>query len=96
MRDLLERVDSATTPGREIVAYLDILAHLIAAQTLVAAAVARRRIADNGTRNWIDAVAGDPSTVLNEIKDDGVRITVGERAEKIANHLLTMPVWKSG
>jgi hypothetical protein len=96
MRKLLERLDSATTPDREIAAHLDILAHLIAAQTLVAAAAAQRRISDNGTRNWIDAVAGDPSTVLNEIRDAGAgATTVGARAEKIAEHLLTMPVWKS-
>jgi hypothetical protein len=95
MRKLLERLDKATNREGEIAANLDILAHLIAAQTLAAAAAAGRTIGDNGTRNWIDAVAGDPSAVLNEIKDSGGTTTVGQRAQEIADHLLAMPVWKN-
>jgi hypothetical protein len=94
VRILLEHLDGATTAKGEIAASLDILAHLIAAQTVIAAACAGRRIADNGTRNWIDAVARDPSTVLNEIKDARGTVTVGDRAEQIANHLLNMPIWR--
>jgi hypothetical protein len=101
MRDLLNRIYAASDDGssadaRRLLAQ-DILANLLAAQALAAAAARGERLRPDEVRNWIEAVAGYPGVTLETMRDqNGVQITIGERAERIARHLLTVTVWRGG
>jgi hypothetical protein len=101
MRDLLNRIyaasDDQSSPEARRVLAQDILANLLAAQALAAAAARGETLRPEDVRNWIEAVAGYPGVTLELIRDEGgAPITIGERAEKVARHLLTVTVWKGG
>ena len=100
MRDLLNRIYAASdaessADARRVLAQ-DILANLLAAQALAAAAARGEMIRPEEVRNWIEAVAGYPGVTLEMMRDSGGQITIGERAEQVARHLLTVTVWRGG
>jgi hypothetical protein len=101
MRDLLNRIyaasdDESSADARRVLAQ-DILANLLAAQALAAAAARGEMIRPEEVRNWIEAVAGYPGVTLEMMRDQGgMQITIGERAEQVARHLLTVTVWRGG
>ena len=101
MRDLLNRIYAATEADSDIGArrllQQDVLANLLAAQALAAAAARGERLRPEEVRNWIEAVAGYPGVTLETMRDpNGTRMTIGERAEQVARHLLTVTVWRGG
>jgi hypothetical protein len=98
MLDLLQRIYAATASGPEAEAQrmvlTDLLAHVLATQALAAAAARGERVTPANVRNWIDAIAGYPGVTLEQVsRDGGGSVTVGDRAEAIANHLLKVAVW---
>jgi hypothetical protein len=100
MRDLLNRIyaasdDESSADARRVLAQ-DVLANLLAAQALAAAAARGEMIRPEEVRNWIEAVAGYPGVTLEMMRDQGRQITIGERAEQVARHLLTVTVWRGG
>src|SRR5690242_13006824 len=99
MRDLLNRIYAATdersTPEVRRAVLHDMLANLLACQAIAAAAARNERVRPDEVRNWIEAIAGYPGVTLETIRDaDGGSTTIGQRAERIARHLLTATVWK--
>ena len=100
MRDLLNRIyaasdDESSADARRVLAQ-DVLANLLAAQALAAAAARGEMIRPEEVRTWNEAVAGYPGVTLETMRDQGRQITIGERAEQVARHLLTVTVWRGG
>jgi hypothetical protein len=101
MRDLLNRLytasDARGAPDAQRALFQDILANLLASHAVAAAGARHETIRPDEVRNWIEAVAGYPGVTLEMIRDpDGSTTTIGQRAETIARHLLTVTVWKGG